>query len=324
MTLTERIKQKALELGFDAIGITDAMPLDAQQVQFFIDWLKSGYPGQMRYMYQNLNKRVNPANLLDNASSVICTGLNYTPPKDSVPKSTAPTARAANYARYEDYHLFIKKQLRQLVVFIGSIVGTDFNFKICVDSAPLAERAFAARAGLGFIGKNHVLINKNLGPQILLGEIITTLKLDADEPISDSCSNCDQCLAACPTGALRKNGQFDASRCISYLTIEYSGYIPKTLARKIGGRLFGCDECILACPYNDNSAVCKNKHFKYHPDRAILNLEEIMRMTEQSFKDKFVDSPFGRLGLERLKRNAKICLENINQKKAESYSTSED
>ncbi|MBN2456881.1 MAG: tRNA epoxyqueuosine(34) reductase QueG [Sedimentisphaerales bacterium] len=316
MKLKEQIKQKAYVLGFDAVGITDASPLDAQQVRFFIDCLKTGCSGQMTYMYRNLNKRVNPTNLLDNANSIICTGLNYNPPKTSRVKTPArPTGTVASYACYEDYHLFIKKKLRELVIFISSIVGTGFGFKICVDSVPLAERAFAARAGLGFIGKNHMLINKSLGPQILLGEIITTLKLDVDEPSFGNCLDCDQCIAACPTGALKKNGRFDANKCISYLTIEHPGPIPKNMTRKIGDGLFGCNECILACPYNDNAPKCQNKQFKYHPDRARLNLEEIMLMTQKSFEAKFANSPFERLGLERLKRNAKICLENINQNK---------
>ncbi|MHC4314032.1 MAG: tRNA epoxyqueuosine(34) reductase QueG [Planctomycetota bacterium] len=180
-----------------------------------------------------------------------------------------------------------------------------------VDSVPLAERTLAARAGLGFIGKNHMLINPTLGPQICLGEIITSLKLQTDEPIADSCRSCNKCIEACPTGALRTDGQFDANKCISYLTIEYKGQIPADLAERTGVRLFGCDECVLACPYQENAPICNNTHFKYYNDRARLDLGRILNLTEADFEAEFADSPIKRLGLERLKRNAQICLANI-------------
>lgn len=315
MTLAQDIKQKALQLGFDLAGITDAAPLSNEQFKLFTDWLAFGYAGRMDYMRDNLDKRTNPAKLLKNAQSIICLGLNYTPPKTQKESTIPPdpTGRVANYAQYEDYHPFIKKQLRKLTDFISSIAGTGFNFQICVDSAPLAERALAARAGLGFIGKNHMLINPKLGPQILLGEIVTSLKLQTDEPIEADCSNCNKCLAACPTGALRPDGLFDANKCISYLTIEYKGEIPANSAQKIGDRLFGCDECVLACPYQTNAPVCKNKQFKFYNDRAKLNLQDILDMTEEDFETRFNNSAFIRSGLERLKTNAQICLNNINR-----------
>ncbi len=393
MSLAEDIKHKAIELGFDLVGITRASPIDAEQVKLLTDWLKSGYAGQMTYMHRNFEKRIDPAKLLKNAQSVICLGLNYKPPKRSpslralrsnldprchcerseaistpaviaseakqshLHSETAPMGRVANYAQYEDYHLFIKKQLRKLTEFITSIAGEDLQFKICVDSATLAERALAARAGLGFIGKNRMLINPTLGAQIFLGEIITDLKLKPDEPTfchpersllsfraersaveesiknchserifchserseesiqstTTKCSNCNKCIDACPTGALRPDGQFDANKCISYLTVEYKGQIPPDLAEKVGARLFGCDECVLACPYQENAPVCKNKQFKFYIDRARLNLQEVLSLSAESFEAEFADSPIKRLGLDRLKRNAKICLANITR-----------
>ena len=315
MSLAEDIKQEAFRLGFDLAGITDASPIDTDHIELLTDWLKAGYNGRMDYMHRNLEKRIHPAELLENAQSVICLGLNYYPPTTQNSKlkiQNSSFGRIANYARYEDYHSFIKKQLRKLSLFITSITGSNFEFKICVDSVPLAERALAERAGLGFIGKNHTLINPEFGPQILLGEIITTLKLQLDRPIKSHCSNCDKCITACPTGALRPDGQFDANKCISYLTIEHKGRIPSALAGKIGNRLFGCDECVLACPYQKDAPVCRNKQFKFYNDRAKLNLQDILDMTEKDFETKFADSPIKRLGMERLKRNARICLDNIN------------
>jgi epoxyqueuosine reductase len=313
MGLAEEIKQKAFQLGFDLAGITDASPLDSEKFKFLTDWLAFGFAGRMDYMRDNLDKRTNPVKLLKSARSIICLGLNYTPPKTQKQPSTPPNpmGAVANYAQYEDYHPFIKKQLRKLTDFIASIAGTGFRFRICVDSAPLAERTFAARAGLGFIGKNRMLINPNLGPQILLGEIVTSLKLPPDEPIKADCSNCDKCLTACPTGALRPDGQFDANKCISYLTIVYKDEFPAHLARKIGARLFGCDECVLACPHQAGAPVCKNKQFKFYNDRARLNLHQILNMSEDDFETKFADSVFLRLGLDRLKRNTQTCLNNI-------------
>jgi len=266
-------------------------------------------------MRENLDKRTSPAKLLKNARSVICVGLNYTPPKiqKQPPESTAPMGRVANYAQYEDYHLFIKKQLRKLVDFISFVAGPDHEFKICVDSVPLAERALAVRAGLGFIGKSHMLINPRLGPQIFLGDIITSLKLQTDEPISDNCPNCNKCIEACPSGALRADGQFDANKCISYLTIEYDGQVPAGLAESVGDRLFGCDECVLACPYQKDAPVCRSEQFKFYGNRAKLGLARILNLTEEDFDAEFADSPIKRSGLDRLKRNAQICLANITR-----------
>ncbi len=310
------IKAKALEFGFDLVGITEAAPIEREQFIFFTDWLAFGYAGRMDYMHRNLDKRTNPARLLEDAQSVICVGLNYTPRKTQKepPEQIRPMGRVANYARYEDYHVFVKKQLGKLVDFISSAAGGDHKFKICVDSVPLAERAFAARAGLGFIGKNHMLINPTVGPQIFLGEIITSLELQTDKPISDSCRGCNKCIEACPTGALRGDGQFDANKCISYLTIEHKGQMAAGLAGKTDSWLFGCDECVLACPYQENAPVCKNKEFKYYNDRAKLDLGRILNMTEADFEAEFADSPIKRLGLERLKRNAQICFVNATRR----------
>ncbi len=339
MSLSEDIKQRAIELGFDLVGVTGAGPVDTGQVEILAGWLKSGCAGQMSYLHRNFEKRINPVNLLEDAQSVICAGLNYkqSPPTQSLrarrsrarqshlDDATTPSGKVASYAQYEDYHVFIKKQLRKLIDFITSVAGREHKFKICVDSAPLAERALAARAGLGFIGKNHMLINPTLGPQIFLGEIITTLKLPTDKyhglPARDTtakmavvqCSNCNNCIVACPTGALNPDGRFDANKCISYLTIEHKGRIPADLAKKIGDRLFGCDECVLACPYQQKAPVCKNTEFKFYSGRTELNLQRVLEMTEGQFQAEFADSVILRSGLDQLKRNAKICLANLKK-----------
>jgi len=329
MSIAEDIKRKGLELGFDLVGITDASPINRKQAEQLSEWLRCGYAGQMTYMHRNFEKRTNPTKLLEGAQSVICVGLNYKPPKtrtESV-QADVSTGRVASYAQYEDYHSFMKKLLRKLAEFVTLRAGEDVKFKICVDSAPLVERALAAKAGLGFIGKNHMLINPELGPQIFLGEMITTLKLETDKPffchserseesiesLTVKCSDCKKCVEACPTGALRADGQFDANKCISYLTIEYKGEIPADLAEKIGDHLFGCDECVLACPYQQNAPPCPNKEFKFYAGRDILVLSDISDISAEDFQTKFAGSVIKRLGLERVKRNAQICLANITQ-----------
>ena len=313
--MTQEIKHKAIELGFDLIGITDASPIDNWQTELLSRWLKSGCAAQMSYLHRNFEKRTHPAILLENAQSVICVTLNYKPPtqKPKKPEPSVTMGKVASYAQYEDYHPFIKTRLRKLTEFMSSIAGRQHKFKICVDSVPLAERSLAQRAGLGFIGKNHMLINPTLGPQIFLGEIITTIKLSTDKPITENCSNCDKCIRACPTHALAPDGQFDANKCISYLTIEHKGPIIPALAKKTSDRIFGCDECVLACPYQKHAPVYKNKQLKFYNNRTCLDLNRILILTQREFDTEFFDSTIKRSGLERLKRNAQICLENINR-----------
>jgi epoxyqueuosine reductase len=329
MKLAQDIKHKALELGFDLAGITDASPISAKYIKLLSEWLSTGYAGQMTYMHRNFKKRIDPSELLEGAQSVIVAGLNFKLPKFKHEQnhSNAPLGRVTVYAQYQDYHSYIKRQLHKLIDFINSRLEENHKFKVCVDSAPLAERVLAARAGLGFIGKNHMLINPALGPQIFLGEIVTTLKLQPDKSafgqtgkssvsIIKECKDCNRCINACPTGALKPDGQFDATRCISYLTIEHKDEVPMELAGKIDDRLFGCDECILACPFHKNAPACKNSQFELYPNRAWLDLYHILDLTQDAFDMEFEDSPIQRAGLERLKRNARICLANVTQQKS--------
>jgi epoxyqueuosine reductase len=316
MKLENEIRQKAAELGFDLVGISTARPLELRDITIFQNWLNKGFAAKMEFLHSNPGKRFNPASLLDGAKSVIVTALNYkTRPLIRDFSSRKPSGRVASFAQYEDYHPFIKKNLQKLADFLKVAAGQNHKFKICVDSAPLAEKALAVRAGIGFIGKNHLLINPKFGPQLLLGEIITTIGLEYDKPLKADCEDCDKCIKACPAGALHTDCLLDANKCVSYLTIEHKNEIPPDLAEKIGDHLFGCDACILACPYQKNAPRCSNRNFRFFLDLRFLDLYEILKLDKKGFDEKFAASPIKRIGLERLQRNAKICLEYIISKR---------
>ena len=321
MDLSNKIKQKAVSLGFDLVGITDASAIDRKDAQMLKNWLDSSHNGQMHYMARNFEKRFDPSKLLKNAKSVIATALNFKPPEyEKSETDNRPAGKIANYAQFEDYHKFIKDRLHQLAEYANDIAQTDARYKICVDSVPLAERSIAARAGLGFIAKNHMLTNPKLGSQLLLGEIITELKLKPDQPLNLTCKECCRCTQACPTGALTPDGQFIAKKCISYLTIELKEDIRSEYESKITDHLFGCDLCVTSCPYNSNTPSCKNKDFRFYPENAELELNKIIQMTAEDFKNQYSDTSLERAGLEKLKSTAHVCLKNITQQKSRNSS----
>ena len=309
ITRSNAIKQKALELGFDIAGITDASPIATEHIEHLKRWLADGYAAGMAYLHKNFEKRVNPSLLLDGAKSIICVGLNYKSDETSEADNDVTTGRVASYACYQDYHLFIKEKLNALADFITENIASDCKYKVCVDSVPLAERTLAVRAGLGFIGKNHMLTHPIFGQQLLLGELVTTLELQPDKELTNECSGCGQCIGACPMDVFGADGTFDAQRCISYMTIEHKDIISQGLTAKIGNRVFGCEECVLACRRQKNAPVA-NGCLKFYKDIYSIDLRQIVEMDEKRFEKDFANSPLYRLGLDRLKRNAIICLQN--------------
>jgi len=323
MSVNEEIKQKALSLGFDLVGVTSADDVDYTQKEEFNKWLQNNSNGQMEFLARNIDKRFSPSNILPGAKSVICTAVNYKVAAQNsknrdcfvIPEKGTPhndilavgdTLKIASYALYPDYHAFIKDRLTLLADFLMSI-DKNVKFKICVDSSPIAEKGIATRAGLGFIGKNRLVANKTFGSFLLLGEIITNMQLTPDKPIEkQECGNCRKCIDACPTGALGENG-FDARKCISYLTIEHKGEIDAELKSKMGMHLFGCEECLAACPYNDKSPVCEKSQYGFEAKQAQLTIDEVLNWSEKEFDNFAKNSAMYRTGLERLKRNAAIC-----------------
>lgn len=311
MDLTQHVKDTALSLGFDAVGITHAGAVGPRDRERFARWLEAGHQAGMGYMARDADKRMDPGLLLEGARSIVCVGLNYNPPDVGATTSAGPVGRVTDFALYDDYHDFIRVRLKRLAAAMRKLVSPQScEFKVCVDSVPLAERAIAQRAGLGFLSVNHCLIHPVFGCMILLGELITTVELEPDEPMDRPCLGCQKCIRACPTGALGRDGSFDAGKCISYLTIEHKAQIVPEMANKIGDRLFGCDACIRCCPHQLNVPVAANPDFQFYPERRTICLREMLNWTEADFNRAFGGSVVFRIGLERLGRNARICLAN--------------
>ncbi len=311
--LKENLTAKALSLGFNLIGAAPAKPIGKSHSKEFDKWISGKMNAQMAYMERNLEKRVNSSILFPAAKSVICVALSYNSyPEPDLPRQARDqdneNLKIARYARYPDYHAFLKDKLYQLADFLKNEASRPkMQFKVCVDSAPVAERSLAQSAGLGFIGKNRMLIHPELGPELFLGELLVDIEFEPDQPIEKNCGNCHKCIDACPTGALTEQG-LNANKCLSYLTIEHpDGFDdPSLLCGQ--GVLFGCDRCVLACPYTQNALVVKNADFKPDAVPAILPAREILEMAQEQFARRFNNTPLYRTGLYRLKRNARAAI----------------
>lgn len=302
---TAIVKKVARELGFDYCGIAQAKRLEEDERKL-TNWLQKGLHGNMHYMENYFDLRVDPTRLVPGAKSVITLLLNYYPSEKQ--ENTAP--RISKYAYGKDYHLVIKEKLyaflAELKASIGAIEGRGF-----VDSAPVLERAWAREAGLGWIGKNGNLIHKNAGSFYFIATLITDLKLQADNPFTkDFCGTCNRCVEACPTGAILPEKVIDGSRCISYYTIELKSHIKPTLEKgQLDGWLFGCDTCQDVCPWNRFSKPHTNKNFNAIPEILQLNTSQWEEMTEETFKQVFGNSPLQRTRFKGIKRNLQLLRE---------------
>lgn len=305
MTSTEKntafIKQAAAALGFDHCGIARAVQLD-DDARRLEQWLHKGMHGTMRYMENYFDKRIDPRKLVDNAQSVITLLLNYYPEEQQRPD--AP--KVAKYAYGQDYHEVIRSKLNTLLLRIQENIG-EVNGRGFVDSAPVLERSWAQRSGLGWIGKNGNLIHKQAGSFFFIATLITDLPLEYDSPAGDYCGSCTRCLDACPTGALVQPGMVDGSRCISYYTIELKEMlIPENMQGKFEQWMFGCDICQDVCPWNRFSKPHSTPEFT--PVPAILNFStrDWEELTEDAFREIFRHSPLKRSKFSGIQRNLKF------------------
>jgi epoxyqueuosine reductase len=295
------IKARAAELGLDACGITGADP--SRHAAFFQQWTEAGRAGEMAWLARDPARRADPRLVLPGAKSLIVAGLNYWQP------SPARRGRIARYALGDDYHHVL---LEKLEVLSAEITATGAQAKIYVDTGPVLEKPLAARAGLGWQGKSTMLINRRLGPWLLLGEIVTTLELAPDAEERDHCGSCSRCLEACPTQAITAPYQLDARRCIAYLTIELKGSIPEELRPLIGDRVYGCDECLDVCPWNRFAQTTREARFLRQEEPTDRDhLRELLEISAPEFKRRFARSPILRVKRRGLLRNVCVVLGNI-------------
>lgn len=301
------IKVFARSIGVDLIGITPAV-FDDEGEKRLHDFVSEKRNGDMHYL-EDYRKRVDPQFLLPGAKSVIVIGINYYRESPPTPKNEG---RIARYAYGRDYHKVLKKILKQIAKFIEE-QAPNSQSKICVDSAPILEKSYAQKAGLGFIGKNTTLITPEFGSWILLGEILTTLPLEYDQERTGTCGTCTRCMDACPTKAITGPGKLDATRCISYLTIEKKDEIPEEFHKPMGNLIFGCDICQEVCPYNIQfqRPLQLEAFQKIKIAGSTISLQEILDMqTDEEFLQRFAGSPIMRTKRKGLQRNARIALQN--------------
>lgn len=306
MNLSSLIKHKALVLGFDACGIAPVASADTEAA-YFDRWIAEGCHAGMKYLENYREIRLDPAGLLEGARSVISVALNYYP----IVKQPDDAPRIAYYAYGKDYHLVVKDKLRQLWQYITEELQPDNPpaARLFTDSAPILERYWAWRAGLGWIGRNTNLIIPGKGSFFFLGEIVTTLEADCyDLPQKNRCGNCRRCLDACPTGALQQSRKLDARRCLSYLTIEHKGDIPPELAARLADRLYGCDTCQTVCPWNRFARPTREADFAPSPAFLSLRKEDLQDFSRDDYNRIFARSAVKRAKYEGLIRT-------INNKK---------
>jgi len=324
------IEQRALELGFDACHFTTAAaPESAAEFQ---RWLDDGRHGEMAYLARNSPKRTDPQRVLPGAKSIITLASAYsedgprTAPHPAIthgqletrnPKpETVARGVIARYARFVDYHDVLAGPLKELSGFVTQLGGVGTRSLWYLDTGPLLERDLAQRAGLGFIGKHTNLISRRLGNWFFLAEIITTLELAPDAPEKNRCGNCVRCMAACPTGAITAPFQLDARRCISYLTIELKGSIPVALRPAIGNRIYGCDDCLEACPWNKFAQEGKLMKARARPDLTTPELTDLLSLDDAGFKRRFAGTPMLRTRRRGLLRNVCVALGNVGDDSA--------
>lgn len=309
LSLPDKIREEAFRLGFIDCGFSKVRHL-AEHESRYMDWYGQGHHASMEYMARNIDKRLNPALLVDDAKSVISLLYNYYTTESL---QTSPL-KIAKYAYGKDYHDIVKDKLRLLDQFIRDLAG-DVNQRCFVDSAPVLERAWAQNSGLGWIGKNSCLISRKHGSFFFIAEIITTLELEpTHSAIKDYCGSCQKCIEACPTQAITANRTINSNRCISFHTIENKGDIPYSLKGKFENYIFGCDICQDVCPWNRKATPNSEPLFGLNPELQRMNLQDWQTLEEEAYRRIFKGSPVKRTKFSGLKRNIAFLNDNLERK----------
>jgi epoxyqueuosine reductase len=309
-SLVEQIRAWGRELGFQRIGISD---IDLAEAESHLhDWLRAGYHGDMDYMERHGTRRSRPADLVAGTRRVICARMDYLPP-DTAPMEQIlerhELGAVSRYALGRDYHKLLRRRLQALADRVQAAAGPH-GYRVFTDSAPVLEKALAAKAGLGWIGKHTNLIARDAGSWFFLGEIYTDLPLPVDGPASNHCGDCHACLDVCPTRAILAPYTLDARRCISYLTIEHRGSIPEELRPLMGNRVYGCDDCQLVCPWNRFAQPSTEPDFLPRSGLDAPRLVELFAWSESDFLSRTEGSAIRRIGYERWLRNIAVALGN--------------
>ena len=305
--LTLRIKDKAIEIGFDKIGIARAETLTAEAARFD-EWLAKDFHAEMQWLAREPEKRSDPRLIFPDAKSVVVVALNYYTAHEH--EESEAKGKVSRYAWGDDYHDVLKEKLRELLAFISSL-DENIAGKICVDTAPMMDKAWAVRAGLGWLGKHSNVITKEFGSWIFIGEIILNFELDHEtDLISDHCGNCTKCLDACPTAAIVAPYVVDSKRCLSYATIELrSTELPENIKENLNGWLYGCDVCQDVCPWNRFEQPTEETRFEPRPDNVSSDLEAVLELSPETYAAKFRRSAMKRTKLGGLQRNARALLD---------------
>jgi epoxyqueuosine reductase len=312
--MKEQFRQRAHELGFDECRFTTAAPpASASQFQ---KWLGEKQNGEMAWLERNAEKRFEPQKILPGAKSVICLAVSYQAKDSEARGQKSEVGLVARYAQFTDYHDVLAAKLKLLTDFVNQLGGAATRSLWYVDTGPILERDLAQRAGLGFVGKHTNLISRKLGNWIFLAEILTTLELEPDAPEKNHCGSCTRCLAACPTSAITAPFTLDARKCISYLTIELKGSIPVEFRRAVGNRIYGCDDCLAACPWNRFAREGNLMKPHRREDLSAPGLLELLRLDDAGFKTKFSGTPMFRTKRRGILRNVCVALGNVGNETA--------
>jgi epoxyqueuosine reductase len=302
----EAIRAFARELGFDVVRFARA-EVDAATQQYFRDFLEQGLHGDMGWMFANADRRADPKTLWPEARTAIMVGVNYGPATD--PRATLAMedhATISVYARNRDYHDVLKKRLKRFAMWLSAWA----DVKLFVDTAPVLEKPLAQRAGLGWQGKHTNLVSRDFGSWLFLGEVFTTLEIAPDAAETDHCGGCTRCLDICPTQAFTGPYKLDARKCISYLTIEHKGPIPRDLRPRMGNRIYGCDDCLAVCPWNKFAQATDEADFQARAQLAAPRLKDFLGLDDTAFRALFSGSPVKRIGRARFIRNVLIAAGN--------------